>query len=155
VTAPIPENRPLTADKGALVQWRLEHGNQDAARFLPQLTDVSVVSRCPCGCGCGCASIDFAVGGAVPPAGAGMQILADFQWQAADGAHFGVFVFAEGGLLAGLEVWSVDGSAVASVLPAIGQLQPLVFSQREPLHGPGRINIDSEPGRVASDDVAS
>ena len=47
----------------------------------------------------------------MPPAESGMHILADYQWQAANGAHFGVFVFARAGLLAGLEVWSVDGLA--------------------------------------------
>lgn len=122
---PIPEDRPLTPQEQALVRWLLEHGNPDAARFLPQLADARVVSRCPCGC----ASIDFAIAGAVPPAGAGMRVLADYQWQGADGEQFGVFVFERAGLLAGLEVWSVDGLAAASALPMIGQLQPLVFSR--------------------------
>jgi hypothetical protein len=140
VTAPMPENRPLTADEAALVRWLLGHGNPDAAGFLPQLADAWVVSHCPCGC----ATIDFSVGGAVPPAGAGMHILADYQWQAADGAQFGVFVFARGGLLAGLEVWSVDGLAAASVLPAIEQLQPLVFSQSaEPNAADVTMNVKS------------
>ncbi len=125
VAAPLPENRPLTADEVALVRWLLKHGYPDAPGFLPRLADAWVVSRCPCGC----ASIDFSVGGVVPPAGAKMHTLADYQWQAADGAQFGVFVFTRGGLLAGLEVWSMDGLAAASALPKIEQLQPLVFSQ--------------------------
>jgi hypothetical protein len=121
---PISEARPLTADESALLRWLLEQGHPGASGFLSQLAGVRVVSRCPCGC----PSIDFAVGGVEPPAGVGMQILSDYQWRTADGALFGVFVFARGGLLAGLEVWSVDGLAAASMLPAIQQLQPLATS---------------------------
>jgi hypothetical protein len=120
-TGPIPEDRPLTAQEAALVRWLLEHGNPDAAGFIPQLADAWVVSRCPCGC----ASIDFAIGGMVPPAGAGMHVLSDYLWQAADGAQCGVFLFACGGQLAGMEVWSVDGMQTVGSLPAIEQLRPL------------------------------
>src|SRR5258708_32401285 len=73
-TGPIPEDRPLTAQEAGLGRWLLEHGNPDAAGFLPQLADARVVSRCPCGC----ASIDFAIGGVVPAAGSGMHVLADY-----------------------------------------------------------------------------
>ena len=121
---PIPEDRPLTAQEATLVRWLLEHGNADAPLFLPQLADVRVVSRCPCGC----ASIDFAVGAAVPPDGSGLHVLSDFQWQAADDSLFGVFVFAKGGKLAGLEVWSIDGLAAAVSLPEVERLRPLVLS---------------------------
>jgi hypothetical protein len=55
-----------------------------------------------------------------------MQILADFAWQAADGSQFGIFLFSRGGLLAGLEVWSVDGLATPSTLPRIDQLHPIM-----------------------------
>jgi hypothetical protein len=119
--APIPEDRPLTALEGVLVQWLLEHGNPDAASYLPQLAQARVVSRCPCGC----ASIDFAIGGAVAPAGARMLVLSDYVWQADDGAHCGVFVFACGGQLAGLEVWTADGAGPVSTLPEVERLHPL------------------------------
>ncbi|QDV34272.1 hypothetical protein [Tautonia plasticadhaerens] len=121
---PISEDRPLTAQEQVLVRWLLEHGNPDAAGFLPQLAEARVVSRCPCGC----PSVDFSIGQELPPVGAGMQVLADYQWQAAGGPLFGVFVFARGGLLAGLEVWSVDGQDTAWSLPKIEQLRPLVFA---------------------------
>jgi hypothetical protein len=121
---PIPEDRPLTAEEATLVRWLLEHGNSDACGFLPQLTDARVVSHCPCGC----ASIDFAIGGAVPPAGSGLHVLSDYRWQAADESLFGVFVFAKGGKLAGLEVWSIDGRSAAASLPEVEQLRPLVLS---------------------------
>jgi hypothetical protein len=123
-TGPVPEDRPPTAQEAALVRWLLEHGTPDAAAFLPQLAEARVVSRCPCGC----ASIDFAVGGVVPPAGAGMHILSDYVWQSAGGAQCGVFVFARGGRLAGMELWSVDGIETVSSLPAVEHLRPLKAS---------------------------
>ena len=122
---PIPKDRPLTNPETQLVRWLLEHGNPDAGGFLRQLADARVVSRCPCGC----ASIDFAIGGVVLPADAGIHVLADYVWQTADGSQCGVFVFASGGLLAGVEVWSADGMEAVSSLPAIEQLRPLVGSQ--------------------------
>jgi hypothetical protein len=120
-TVPIPDNRPLTAHEASLVQWLHEHGTSAAMAYLGQLEEASVVSRCPCGC----ASIDLAVRGAIPPTGAGMQVLSDYVWQDANGNRFGTFVFARAGVLAGLEVWSVDGLAAASALPLVEQLQPL------------------------------
>jgi hypothetical protein len=122
---PIPEDRPLTPQEQALVRWLLEHGNPDAAGYLPQLAQARVVSRCPCGC----ASIDFSIGGAVPLAGAGMHVLSDYVWQADDGTHCGIFVFSCGGLLAGLEVWSADGMEAVSALPAIERLRPMAAAQ--------------------------
>jgi hypothetical protein len=126
-TTPIPENRPLTDAEATLVRWLLEHGNPDAAEFLPQLSKVWVAARCPCGC----ASIHFAIGGVAPPVGAGMQILSDYISDADDDGLCGVFVFACGGLLAGIEVWSVDGRTASASLPAIEQLRPLAGPSKE------------------------
>jgi hypothetical protein len=39
-----------------------------------------------------------------------MDILSDHVWEDAQGHKFGAFVFARGGLLAGLDLYSVDGS---------------------------------------------
>ena len=123
--SPTPDERSLTIDEVTLVRWLLEHGKSDASGFLSQLTDARVISGCPCGC----ASVDFAIAGMVSPDGCGMHILADYQWQGIDGSPFGVFVFSSGGLLAGLEVYSIDGQATATSLPTIEQLRPMVFSQ--------------------------
>jgi hypothetical protein len=120
-TTAIPEDRPLTAAESRLVRWLLMHGIPQAANYLPQLDRAGVVSRCFCGC----ASIDFAIDGAVPPPGAGMTVLADYEWRAAGGELFGAFVFERTGLLAGLEVWSQDGLGQASELPDIDQLRPV------------------------------
>ena len=119
--APIPEDRPLSAHETALVRWMLEHGTAAAAEFLPQLAQARVVSRCYCGC----ASVDFAVTGVVPPPGDGIGILADFEYRTDDGHLCGAFVFERAGLLAGLEVWSVDGLSTPTTLPTVKQLQPL------------------------------
>jgi len=119
--APIPEDRPLTEQETTLIRWLLQHGTAAAAEFLPQLTDARVTSRCYCGC----ASVDFAVKGIVPPPSDGISILADFQYRNGDGHLCGVFVFERAGLLAGLEVWSVDGLSTPSTLPAIERLQPI------------------------------
>ncbi len=96
----------------ALPMRRLADAALDRAR---------VVSRC----GCGCASVDFAVDGIEPPAGAGLQVLADFQFRDAAGHLGGVFVFAEDGALAGVEVWSIDGAAATDRLPDPSSLEPL------------------------------
>jgi hypothetical protein len=131
IAAPIPEDRQLTSDEVALVRWLLAHDGPDAAGFLPQLADARVVSRCPCGC----ASIDFAVGGVAPPSGAGMHVLADFEYRTAEGFLCGVFVFERYGLLAGLEVWSQDGLSTPNSLPSPSQLQPLGGAQDAGLDG--------------------
>jgi hypothetical protein len=115
----IPEDRPLTPTEVALVHWLLEHGSAEAADFIPQLAKARVASRCSCGC----ASVTFTADCRLPP---GMQILADFAWKDRQGNRFGVFVFAEGGVLAGLDVYSVDGLATASSLPSIKDLEPAV-----------------------------
>jgi hypothetical protein len=120
-TAPIPENRPLSAGEQTLVRWMLERGTVTSARFLSQLPDARVVSRCHCGC----ASVDFSVKGVVPPPGDGIGIIADFEYRTAEGYLCGAFVFERGGLLAGLEVWSVDGLTIPSALPAVEQLRSL------------------------------
>jgi hypothetical protein len=100
-TTRISEQRALTAEERGLIQWLLEHGEADARSFLPQLAEATVIGRCPCGC----VSIDLAVGGRIPLDGGGMDILSDYVWREGE-LPFGVFVFAYGGILAGLDVYS-------------------------------------------------
>ncbi len=139
-TGPIPEDRSLSAYEAALVRWMLGHGTASAARFLPQLTEARVVSRCYCGC----ASVDFSVGGVVPPPAEPISILADFEYRTAEGHLCGAFVFQRAGLLAGLEVWSVDGLCTPATLPDIGQLQPR--GSETSAERPGRAEVDRPPG---------
>ena len=120
-TTAIPQDRPLTVVEVALVRWLLQHGIPQASGYLLQLNPARVASSCYCGC----ASIDFAIDGVVPPPANGISILADYEWRAAGGELFGVFVFERCGLLAGLEVWSQDGLGQATLLPDIEQLRPV------------------------------
>src|SRR5438093_4965675 len=116
----IPEERPLSLEERSLMRWLLEHGEPEELRFLPQLAEAQVVARC----GCGCASIDLAVGGRVGTPRS-MDILSDYLWRDADNHLFGAFVFAHEQLLAGLDLWSVDGEATAATLPKPEQLTPM------------------------------
>jgi hypothetical protein len=115
----IQEDRDLTTDELVLVQWLLEHGESDAPLYLPQLQQARVSSRCSCGC----ASIDFSVAGKRPSQPA-MRVLSDFQWTSPEGHLFGAFVFAQDGLLGGLELWSIDGQSTPSTLPPTEALVP-------------------------------
>jgi len=122
----IPDDRPLAIDERTLTTWLLEHGTPDARDYLVQLSQARVVSRCACGC----ASINFDVVNHFIAPQAGMNILADYQWRDADGHVGGVFVFAKNAVLAGLEVWSIDGIAAIDRLPKQESLEPLDGSTR-------------------------
>lgn len=124
--ANILEDRPLSSHEMVLVRWMLENNAAAAAKYLPQLGEARVASRCSCGC----ASVNFSVGGVVPQPGAGIGVLADFEYRTAEGYRCGAFVFDRAGLLAGLEVWSMDGLSTPSVLPDTTQLLPLGSVQR-------------------------
>ena len=118
----IPEQRALTGEERDLIFWLLEHGERDSRSFLPQLAEATVIGRCPCGC----VSIDLAVGGRIPPDGAGMDILSDYVWREGD-LPFGIFVFAHGGILAGLDVYSFTDPVTK--LPEIKQLTPANYDK--------------------------
>ena len=118
MTAEIPDDRPHTPDESALVRWLLAHSAELAAGFVPQLELARVVSRCPFGC----ASVNLAIAGVTPPPGP-IGILADFEYRTAKGHLCGAFLFERAGLLAGLDVWSVDGQSTPSTLPSPSQLR--------------------------------
>jgi hypothetical protein len=54
-----------------------------------------------------------------------MQILADYVYDDPDGYRVGVFLFASGDSLAGLEVWSIEGDPIPSAVPDPEILRPL------------------------------
>jgi len=111
--SPILEDRDLTPEEAALIGWMLSHGTTEAAQFSLQLNRARVYSRCTCGC----ASIDVSIDGK-RPTDFRMRILGDFQWQNAVGSLFGAFVFEQDGLLAGLDLWSIDGKETPRNLPS-------------------------------------
>lgn len=107
-----------------MVRWLLEHGEGDNSLFLRQLANARVTGFC----GCGCASIDFSVSGRRPKT-FGMRVLADYQWCDEEGHLFGAFVFEQDELLAGLELWSIDGQCTPTTMPPLTRLTPLGASQ--------------------------
>lgn len=116
----LTEPRSLTQEELELTTWLLRHGIDGAEDFLPQLDKAKVFSHCQCGC----ASINFSNDGKRPQTFA-MRILADYQWTDEFGRKFGVFVFEQDDLLAGLDVWSIDGAANVLQLPPPFILEPL------------------------------
>jgi hypothetical protein len=120
----IPDDRPLTEQERRLALWMLEHGLPQAIRFVEQLRQARVISRCACGC----ASINFVVEGSAKPQGE-MQILADFLF-GEDDKLCGAFIFEQGGILSGLEVcgYAVDAPRI---LPNPEDLRPLLSEYEE------------------------
>jgi len=112
-------DRSLTPRELDVIQWLLQHGDQDNAEFLEQLKDARVAQLC----GCGCASIDLSINGKRPERFA-MRVLSDFAWRNEQGHLFGAFVFEQDGQLAGLDLWSIDGQSTPDALPAIERLVP-------------------------------
>ena len=111
-------NRPLTDHERRLARWMLEHGDPEAAEFLPQLELAEVTSwKCPCGC----ASINFQIRGR-PEAPPGVHALAHFVFGESDKLS-GIFVYECHGILSGLEVYGLPGDAPKS-LPEPEELRP-------------------------------
>lgn len=105
-------NRPLSNSELALAKWMLKNGAAEASAFLDQLEQAEVTPwRCPCGC----ASINFQIKGR-PPAPPGVHVIGDFVCGPED-STFGVFIFESGGVLGGIELYSMAVEA-PSVLPA-------------------------------------
>ncbi len=112
-------NRELTPVEEQLIRSMLDHGKAEARAFLPQLERAQVTPfRCPCGC----ASINLSIDGLPDPSG-GMHILADFRF-GTDEELSGIFVWEQGGVLAGLEVYGLAGDA-PKTLPLPHSLRPL------------------------------
>ena len=121
----IEVDRPLAPDELAAVRWLLEHGDGDNSAFLEQLKQARVARLC----GCGCASIDFSINGKRPQHFA-MRVLSDYQWHNKQGHLYGAFVFEQDGLLAGLDLWSIDGQSTPNTMPPLEQLVPLASSSQ-------------------------
>jgi len=113
------EDRLLTDSERTLLRWLLEHGDSGAHDFIPQIDLVRVAGQC----GCGCATVDLAVDG-FKGRKKGMSAVADFFYRTPLGSLCGAIVFVSGKRLTCLEIWSVDGQEVPSVLPAVDRLYP-------------------------------
>lgn len=111
-------DRPPTSAEEHLIRWMLEHGKPEAKAFLPQL-DLAQVT--PWLCPCGCASINLSIQGYPAPSG-GLNPLADFIF-GTDEDLSGIFVYAQSGILAEVEVYGLAGDAPRS-LPSVESLRP-------------------------------
>jgi hypothetical protein len=104
------DGRMLNLHEYRLVRWMLEHGRPEAASFLPQAESATATSwRCPCGC----ASINFAIEGHPVPTD-GVRPLADFVFGEGDELS-GIFIYEQGGMLAGIEGYGFAGDAPRSL----------------------------------------
>jgi hypothetical protein len=113
----VQDDRDLSNEERRLVAGMLTQALPEPSAFLEQLRLARVVSCCPCGC----ASINFGFPGRPPPAGP-MRVLADFVF--GDAATLcGAFVFEQGGILAGLEVYGL-ALAHPDKLPVLEELRP-------------------------------
>ena len=113
----VPEDRAPSSSERGLIKWLLEHARPGASQFIPQLEALRVMSHCACGC----ASINF-VGFELSAA---VEILADYKWQDDAGPRFGIMLFQKAGVLAGLEVYSIDGEGIPMALPNVAWLIPV------------------------------
>jgi len=111
--------RALSQRELELTDWLLRHGISDAGMFLPQVPQLKVVVHCQCGC----ASINFSVAEQRPGKSA-MRLLSDYRWRDPEGHLFGISVFEQDALSAGLEVWSIDGIATPMTPPVAESLEP-------------------------------
>jgi len=125
ISQSLKTDRPLSVDERTLVVWLLDHGSPRAKEALSQVPDLRVASKCECGC----ASVDFSVKGQVPWPRAGMEIVSDFWWRTHSGHLCGAFVFLRGELLAGLDLWSIDGEETPTQLPRTEDLRPYDVSR--------------------------
>jgi hypothetical protein len=110
--------RKLSEAELRLTRWMLQHGEPEATYFLSQLDSAQVVGVC----GCGCASVDFQIGNRHADKKQGMTILSDFLF-GPESPPYGIFVFAHGDTLGGLEVYGF-GETVDH-LPGPEELRPI------------------------------
>jgi hypothetical protein len=119
VSESLKVDRPPSSDELALVSWLLEHGNTRGQNALSQIPALRVISQCQCGC----ASVDFSVEGQLPFPKSGMEVVSDYWWRTEGGNLCGVFVFLRDDLVAGIDLWSIDGQEIPSTLPPIDRLR--------------------------------
>jgi len=100
------DNRELTDQERRLVLWMLEHGNPEAAAFLPQVELAEVTSW---RCSCGCASLNFQIRGRTD-APLGIHPIAQFVFGEGDRLS-GIFLYEKDEILSGIEVYGLAGDA--------------------------------------------
>lgn len=114
-------DRPLTAEERDFIYRLLDAGGDRSRAFIPQI----ILARVTGECCCGCPSLNLSIGGETHYKSTTMDILCGYRWSSPEGYLFGVFVFACGGLLAGLDLWSIDGLAIPDKFPPTSAIFPI------------------------------
>jgi hypothetical protein len=117
-------NRALAQEERNLVRWLIEHSFvKDAARLLPQVENLSLVSKC----NCGYPTIDFALDGK-PAALKGQGPITDWLAEVNGMPVYMQLWISKDGQISSLEVGSLPGTDQPFGLPAtesiLGYLQP-------------------------------
>jgi hypothetical protein len=115
--------RQLTLHEKKLVSWLLEQNNDAFEKYQNQIKELIVKSKCPCGC----ASIDFSYRNTDPlhQTNSNFKIISDYKWKDEKYNLYGIFLFSKNDILAGLEVWSIDGNSTPTKLPNHSSLIPI------------------------------
>lgn len=113
----IPEHRQLTETERDLFEYFLCRSGVTPGPFCEQIQRAVVESRCSCGC----PSIDVRVEGAQQTIEQLYPVL-EYWWRDSTGARHGVFPVGQGSRLAGLQVYSFEGSEHPRELPEIAEL---------------------------------
>jgi hypothetical protein len=108
----VRQERPLSSEEVALLEWLIDHGRPDASKYRFQIPLLRVVSKC----GCGCPSIDLAIGCTSHKTGAS-HIIADGEATSPEGAFVGVILHVREGEISELEVYSITGQESRFGLP--------------------------------------
>lgn len=113
--------RALSGQERSITRWLIEHASSseaDKKKYLAELEQATVVGIC----GCGCASVDFAISGVRAEPSAPLDPFGDYITK---DRRFGVFVFSKHRMLAGIEIYSLQGDETGSEFPLPEQLEPM------------------------------
>jgi hypothetical protein len=113
------DERPLTTEERALLDWLVAHGLPNAHWYAAQLDRVTVASRCTCGC----PTIDLAVDG--KHVSGASELIADAEGRSPEGISVGVILHCREGQLSELEVYPIDEVKGRFALPNPSTLVPL------------------------------
>jgi hypothetical protein len=113
-----PLNRPITGHERDLILWLLEHGEEGASRFIPQVDRLVAVAKCTCGC----PTIDLGLENELV-SHTRHGLISDYL-AIVDGQYIGVMLFANEKQLVMLEGYSLAGTDKPFEFPNIESLFP-------------------------------
>ena len=97
--------RSLTVGERELLAWLVRSGLSPDSPYVAQVSSARVVGRCDCGC----PTIDLQVSASPPARELGLEDIVNAYGESPEGVKVGVILFARGGELCSLEVYSVEG----------------------------------------------